>query len=241
MTRITMYFPEKLLPACLLMASITAHANPLASSYDIQTIGLTDADHTRLDGHRSSSAGYLNNAGLAAGTSQRYNGTNNFLGQSAWLYNGTTTQRLNYVDLEHTRNDGFQLSSINGLNDLGYGFSSHLPLSFVYNPSGPFLPPSQTVLEADYKRELFNRFGITFTRLLTITNMPIGRFWEELQREHKADEYAALLKNSFNPQTIDNLMCCHQISIGWDGTLYDCDFNLALDLPVNNSSSANNI
>jgi hypothetical protein len=71
--------------------------------------------------------------------------------------------------------------------------------------------------------------------------MPIGRFWESLKTEHTSDEYMLLLKNSFNPLTMDNLMCCHQISIGWDGRLYDCDFNLALGLPVNNNGFSDNI
>lgn len=118
------------------------------------------------------------------------------------------------------------------LNALGYGRSPELPLRLVYNPGGPFLPPNQPELEKDYRRELDRRFGIVFTELLTITNMPLGRFWDGLRRENKDGEYMRLLHEGFNCQTVDKLMCRHQISIGWDGTLYDCDFNLALDLPV---------
>ncbi len=118
------------------------------------------------------------------------------------------------------------------LNTLGYGIDPELPLSLVYNPGGPFLPPDQAQLEADYRRELNERFGIEFTKLYTITNMPIGRFWRDLDRDEKADEYMELLVDGFNCHTVDNLMCRHQISIGWDGTIYDCDFNLALGLPI---------
>lgn len=118
------------------------------------------------------------------------------------------------------------------LNALGYGRSPDLPLKLVYNPGGYFLPPNQSELEKDYRRELGRRFGIVFTELLTITNMPLGRFWDGLKREKKDLEYMRLLHDGFNCQTVEKLMCRHQISIGWDGTLFDCDFNLALNLPV---------
>jgi radical SAM/Cys-rich protein len=118
------------------------------------------------------------------------------------------------------------------LNSIGYGKDPELPLDLVYNPIGPFLPPNQTQLENDYKRELHERFGIEFARLLTITNMPIGRFWESLKNQRKDQEYMQLLLEGFNCQTVDGLMCRHQICVAWDGRLYDCDFNIALDLPV---------
>jgi radical SAM/Cys-rich protein len=118
------------------------------------------------------------------------------------------------------------------LNSLGYGINSTLPLDLVYNPGGAFLPPGQAKLEDDYRQKLRERFGIEFTNLLTITNMPLGRFWAEMRKENKDDEYMRLLMESFNPQTIDGLMCRHQISVGWDGKIYDCDFNLALGMPV---------
>ena len=122
------------------------------------------------------------------------------------------------------------------LNALGYGSNPELPLNLVYNPGGPFLPPPQSALEEDYRRELGRRFNITFTRLLTITNMPLGRFRTELIRKKGEEGYMQLLRESFNPQTVKGLMCCHQLSVGWDGTLYDCDFNLALGLPVNHGA-----
>ncbi len=128
------------------------------------------------------------------------------------------------------------IAAIGKLNFLGYGSDPHLPLNLVYNPGGAFLPPPQAALEEDYRRELDHRFGITFTRLLTITNMALGRFRTKLGQENQEQPYLALLRNSFNPETVDGLMCRHQISVGWDGTLYDCDFNLALGLPVNHGA-----
>ncbi|MQY60886.1 radical SAM/Cys-rich domain protein [bacterium] len=118
------------------------------------------------------------------------------------------------------------------LNSLGYGMNPELPLYLVYNPVGPILPPNQDQLEEDYKRELFNRFGVHFTHLYTITNMPIGRFWEVLKQQKKDGEYMELLLNGFNCQTVEGLMCRYQICVAWDGTLYDCDFNIALGLPL---------
>jgi len=128
------------------------------------------------------------------------------------------------------------IAAIKRLNGVGYGFDPELPLNLVYNPGGPFLPPPQSALEQDYRRELGQRFNITFTRLLTITNMPLGRFRTELIREKGEEDYMHLLQESFNPKTVKGLMCCHQLSVGWDGTLYDCDFNLALGLPVNHGA-----
>jgi len=124
------------------------------------------------------------------------------------------------------------IAAIKRLNALGYGSNPELPLNLVYNPGGPFLPPPQSALEEDYRRELGRRFGITFTHLLTITNMPLGRFRNELDRQGQQEGYLRLLRDSFNPQTVLGLMCRNQLSVGWDGTLYDCDFNLALGLPV---------
>jgi radical SAM/Cys-rich protein len=124
------------------------------------------------------------------------------------------------------------IEAIKQLNALGYGSNPDLPLNLVYNPGGPFLPPSQSALEEDYRRELGSRFGITFTRLLTITNMPLGRYRMQLHRQNQERNYIDLLRKSFNPKTVEGLMCRHQLSVGWEGTLYDCDFNLALRLPV---------
>ena len=122
------------------------------------------------------------------------------------------------------------VSALQRLNRLGYGQTPELTLGLVYNPGGPFLPPGQARLEEDYRRELADRFGIVFTRLLTITNMPIGRFMEELDGQSRGAQYQTLLEDSFNGQTLAGLMCRHQVCVGWDGALGDCDFNLALGL-----------
>lgn len=128
------------------------------------------------------------------------------------------------------------VEAIKRLNGLGYGFEASLPLKLVYNPGGAFLPPSQPALEEDYRRELGQRFGIAFTHLLTITNMPLGRFRRRLAQQNQMTPYLDLLRKSFNPETAEAVMCRHQISVGWDGRLYDCDFNLALGLPVDHGA-----
>ncbi|PLX46073.1 MAG: radical SAM protein [Deltaproteobacteria bacterium] len=122
------------------------------------------------------------------------------------------------------------IKALNLLNEAGYG--EKLPLNLVFNPGGPFLPPAQSDLENAYRKELFERFGINFTSLLTITNMPIGRFMEELDAVGEAESYKKLLSDSFNPRTLDGLMCRRQICINWDGTIRDCDFNHALSIPT---------
>ena len=125
------------------------------------------------------------------------------------------------------------ISAIARLNSLGYGRTgSGLELDLVYNPVGPTLPPAQDVLEARYKEELGQRFGLEFNRLLTITNMPIKRFAHQLARTGQHEAYMALLVNHFNPHTVSELMCRSLLSVGWDGRLYDCDFNQMLDMPL---------
>jgi len=117
------------------------------------------------------------------------------------------------------------------LNEIGYGQpGSSLALNLVYNPLGASLPPPQEKLEADYKSHLRESFGIEFNRLFTITNMPIKRFADMLVREGKHESYMGLLANHFNPATVDHVMCRDLVSIGWDGKIYDCDFNQMLDL-----------
>jgi len=118
------------------------------------------------------------------------------------------------------------------LNAVGYGVADDLVLDLIYNPVGASLPPAQVDLEADYHRELDARFGIRFHHLLTITNMPIGRFLHDLRREGKADAYWRKLHDAFNPAAVEPLMCRHQIHVAHDGTLHDCDFNYALGMPV---------
>ncbi len=134
---------------------------------------------------------------------------------------------------------GKSIEAVRRLNEVGYGSGSEPSLSLVYNPGGPFLPPRQEDLEAEYRRELESRFGLRFSSLLTITNMPIGRFWTTLVQQKEADEYLRLLRESFNPRTLEKLMCKHQVSVGWDGRLYDCDFNLALGLETEENAPSN--
>jgi len=122
------------------------------------------------------------------------------------------------------------IAALQLLNSLGYGIASDLPLNLIYNPVGAFLPPSQTELEADYKRELKKHFGIVFNKLYTLTNLPIGRFASYLRRNSKLDEYMQLLIDAFNPATIDGLMCRNTISVDWRGEVYDCDFNQQLEM-----------
>ena len=124
------------------------------------------------------------------------------------------------------------ITALKLLNSHGYGREPGPALNLIYNPMGAFLPPSQADLEEEYTRILHDNFGISFSELFTITNMPIGRFSDALSAQGKKDGYMNLLKDSFNPSTVENLMCRFQISIGWDGTLYDCDFNQAIGLPT---------
>jgi len=128
------------------------------------------------------------------------------------------------------------IEAIRQLNEMGYGVEDGLQLNLVYNPGDAFLPGDQAQLEADYKRELKERFGISFTRLLAIVNMPIGRFRDSLDAKGCLDKYMGLLSDSFNPGTVPDLMCRNQVSVRWDGTLYDCDFNLALDMVMNHGA-----
>jgi radical SAM/Cys-rich protein len=124
------------------------------------------------------------------------------------------------------------ITALQKLNAVGYGTS--LPLHLVYNPLGAQLPGPQVELEADYKEALQRDFGIIFNRLYTITNQPIARFAEDLRRQEQWDAYLELLANSFNPGTVEGLMCRTTLSVDYRGQLYDCDFNQMLDLEIKN-------
>ncbi|MBW2540897.1 MAG: arsenosugar biosynthesis radical SAM protein ArsS [Deltaproteobacteria bacterium] len=125
------------------------------------------------------------------------------------------------------------IEALRALGRLGYGKpGSPLTLDLVYNPPGASLPPPQAELEASYRRQLRERFGIEFHRLLAIANMPIRRFARQLEREGNAEAYSALLIGHFNPETVGELMCRSLVSVGYDGRLHDCDFNQMLDLPL---------
>ena len=129
------------------------------------------------------------------------------------------------------------VTAIKKLNNLGYGKEgSGLILNLVYNPIGAFLPPSQIELEKDYKRELWNNFEIVFNNLFTITNMPINRFLDYLLQSGNYEMYMQKLVDSFNPVAASNVMCKFIISVGWDGQLYDCDFNQMLELNMDHGA-----
>ena len=119
------------------------------------------------------------------------------------------------------------------LNDVGYGQSqSDLRLDLVYNPVGYSLPPAQEELEDAYKQHLWDEFGIAFNRLWTITNMPIKRFAHALHRDGEYESYMHKLEAAHNPANVEHVMCRHLVSVGWEGAVYDCDFNQMLQMPL---------
>ncbi len=125
------------------------------------------------------------------------------------------------------------IAALQELNALGYGRAgSGLTLNLVYNPLGPSLPPDQQALEADYKRELQNHFGIEFNALFTLANMPIKRFGSTLVSKGQFGAYMQLLKDAYQPGNLASVMCRSLVSVDWQGYLYDCDFNQQLDLPL---------
>ena len=138
------------------------------------------------------------------------------------------------------RGDGVFEKSIRALqllNSLGYGVEgSGLTLNLVHNPVGAYLPPKQEAIEAQFRQELSRQHNVVFNHLYTITNMPISRFLEFLVESGNYEGYMERLANAFNPSTAAGVMCRYTISIGWDGTLYDCDFNQMLDLPISHGA-----
>ena len=152
---------------------------------------------------------------------------------------------LPYFEADRTdaqRGDGVFDRSLRGLrrlNALGYGRpDSGLILNLVYNPAGAFLPPDQGDLEVQFRRELRDRWGVEFNRLFALANMPIGRFLEFLRATGNYEGYMTRLANAFNPAAVPGLMCRNLLSVGWDGALYDCDFNQMLDWPLVEGSPA---
>lgn len=134
------------------------------------------------------------------------------------------------------RGDGVferSLVTLRQLNALGYGLpGSGLELDLVASPAGAFLPAGQAQAEKRFKRELADRWGIVFNQLYTFANVPLGRFRTWLEQSGNFDNYLGSLRGAFNPCTIEGLMCRELVSVAWDGTLYDCDFNLAAGLPL---------
>lgn len=125
------------------------------------------------------------------------------------------------------------VEALRRLNGVGFGVEgSGLTLNLVYNPVGAYLPPAQSSMEADFKRELSSRYNVSFNRLYTITNMPISRFLDYLRRSGNEERYVKKLMDAFNPKAVDAVMCRTLVSVDWNGRLYDCDFNQMLDLAV---------
>ncbi len=145
-------------------------------------------------------------------------------------------------NVDAQRGGGVYESSILGLkrlNALGYGKAgSGLELNLVYNPSGPHLPPPQEILEAEYRSQLRDRFGIQFNQLYTLTNMPILRFGSLLRSRGGFDSYLDLLRSAFDENNLGRVMCLNQISVDWQGYLFDCDFNQMLDMPLVHAQQA---
>jgi len=137
--------------------------------------------------------------------------------------------------VERQRGKGVFDGSIRGLqalNKVGYGRDANLVLNLVYNPQGPFLPPPQHSLEADYKRVLGERYGIVFDRLYVLANMPIQRFGTTLIKRGEFDAYLGLLQDAHLDANLEGVMCRNLMSVDWRGTVYDCDFNQMLGLPL---------
>jgi radical SAM/Cys-rich protein len=124
------------------------------------------------------------------------------------------------------------MRALQALNALGYGTDARLPLSLVYNPQGPSLPPSQTQLEADYRKFLGEGFGIHFTRLYALANMPIARFGSTLISKGQFRDYMATLRGAHRSENVEHVMCRTLVSVDWQGYLYDCDFHQMLNLPL---------
>jgi radical SAM/Cys-rich protein len=137
------------------------------------------------------------------------------------------------TDVDKVRGNGAfrkSIDSLRQLNRMGYGDNKMLNL--VFNPAGAFLPPSQSAMEKEYREELKRNFDISFHSLYTFANIPIGRFREFLIRSNNYDKYLKKLSEAFNPETLQGIMCRHLVNVGWDGTLYDCDFNQMAGLRV---------
>ncbi len=143
-------------------------------------------------------------------------------------------------NVDKQRGKGTFEASIRALkifNQLGYGQPhSGLTLNLVYNPVGPHLPPPQDELERDYRRILDEQFGIVFNHLFCLTNTPITRYATHLRLRGEYERYLELLESSFNAATVDQVMCRSLVSVGWEGWVYDCDFNQMLDMPITDNS-----
>lgn len=132
------------------------------------------------------------------------------------------------------------IEAMRELNRLGYGVEgSSLVLDIVHNPVGAYLPGSQAALEHEYRERLLAEHGIRFSKLFCITNIPVGRYLDYLVESGNFEDYLSTLCHSFNPAAVDNVMCLTTLSVGWEGSLYDCDFNQMLGLTVNHGAPTN--
>lgn len=155
------------------------------------------------------------------------------------LHNIEVVSSLPFYTQDRTdrqRGEGVFTDSIKALqmlNEVGYGNEgTGLILNLVYNPAGAFLPPAQDILQAEYKHELKDHYGIKFNNLFAITNLPISRYLDYLLQSGNYEMYMEKLVHAYNPVAAQNVMCRNTISVGWDGSLFDCDFNQMLDLKV---------
>ena len=159
------------------------------------------------------------------------------------LHNIEVVSSLPFYTADRTdrqRGDGVfddSIKALQMLNEVGYGIAnSGLTLNLVYNPAGAFLPPSQTTLEQEFKTALKKDFNISFNSLFAITNLPISRYLDYLLQSGNYEKYMEKLIAAFNPMAAENVMCRNTLSIGWDGFIYDCDFNQMLELKVDCTS-----
>lgn len=138
-------------------------------------------------------------------------------------------------DMDKVRGEGTfnqAIEVLHTLNELGYGRDERLVLNMVYNPAGAFFPPEQEAMQAEYKERLKEDFDIDFNSLFTLYNNPLGRFGDFLVRSRNLKKYMKKLYEAFNEETAPAMMCRFQISVDYDGSVYDCDFNLAAELPI---------
>lgn len=138
-------------------------------------------------------------------------------------------------EADRQRGDGVfdrEIRCIQRINELGYGRDTDKVLNLVYNPNGALLPPPQAAMEAEYRERLGRDYGIVFNHLFCLTNNPMGRFGQFLKRSGNLERYMNRLYGALNPATFESMMCRTQISVGWDGSVYDCDFNQAAELPI---------
>jgi len=155
------------------------------------------------------------------------------------------TSLPDYVETKSDRQRGTGvfhkvIAAMRELNSRGYGMpGSGLCIDIVHNPVGAYLPGAQAALEHEYRARLLADYGVHFNQLFCLTNLPVGRYLDYLIASDNLEDYLSVLYQSFNPAAVDNVMCLTTLSVGWNGSLYDCDFNQMLDLTVNHGAPNN--